>query len=88
MSVKYLTAAAAASKKAMAAGKKPDCLLDAWVEEILEAKAYQEGKHEGAERPNLIVREYSDHEMALVLLSFIFASQGELSVRGKERARS
>lgn len=60
----------------MAAGGVADCLLDAWVEEILAAKAYEEGKDSGMERPNLILREYSDHEMALVLLSFIFASQG------------
>ena len=61
----------------MAAGKVADCLLDAWVEEILAAKAYRDrGDDEGVERPNLIVREYTDHEMALVLLSFIFASQG------------
>lgn len=65
----------------MAAGKSADCLLDAWVEEILAAKDYAEGKDETAERPRLMVREYSDHEMALVLLSFIFASQGESFVR-------
>lgn len=76
VTVKYLTKAAGDSKAAMAAGKVADCLLDAWVEEILAAKAYEEGKHTGAERPNLIVREYTNHEMALVLLSFIFASQG------------
>ena len=46
----------------MAAGKEPDCLLDEWVEEI----------HAGK------VRKYDNKEMALVLLSFIFASQGTL----------
>jgi len=61
VTVKYLSKAAAASKKAVAAGKEPDCLLDEWVEEI----------HAGK------VRKYDDKEMALVLLSFIFASQGE-----------
>lgn len=76
--VKYLAVAAAESKKGMAAGKVADCLLDAWVEEILASKAYESGV-EGAERPSLILREYSDHEMALVLLSFIFASQDAMS---------
>ena len=61
----------------MAAGGVADCLLDAWVEEILAAKTYREANDESAERPNLILREYSNHEMALVLLSFIFASQGQ-----------
>lgn len=82
--VGYLADAAAASKEAIAGGKEPDCLLDAWVAEILQAKAWRE-RSEGddtAERPNLILREYSNHEMALVLLSFIFASQGELSRPG------
>lgn len=82
--VGYLADAAAASKEAIAGGKEPDCLLDAWVAEILQAKAWRE-RSEGddtAERPNLILREYSNHEMALVLLSFIFASQGEPSRPG------
>ncbi|GAA5901638.1 uncharacterized protein JCM6883_000347 [Sporobolomyces salmoneus] len=63
VTVKYLSRAAAASKKAVAAGKEPDCLLDEWVEEI----------HAGK------VRKYDDKEMALVLLSFIFASQDAMS---------
>lgn len=63
VAVKHLSNAAAASKKAMAQGKEADCLLDAWVEQILAKK----------------VREYTDKEMALVLLSFIFASQGASS---------
>ncbi|TNY20659.1 cytochrome P450 [Rhodotorula diobovata] len=63
VAVKHLSNAAAASKKAMAAGKEADCLLDAWVEQILANK----------------VREYTDKEMALVLLSFIFASQDAMS---------
>jgi hypothetical protein len=60
IAVKHLKQAAADSKKAMRAGKEPDCLLDEWVQEIIAKK----------------VREYTDKEMALVLLSFIFASQG------------
>ncbi|BGP45698.1 RNA polymerase C-22 sterol desaturase [Rhodotorula kratochvilovae] len=63
VAVKYLAKAAGDAKKAMAAGKEADCLLDAWVEQILAKK----------------VREYSDKEMALVLLSFIFASQDAMS---------
>lgn len=62
VAVKHLMKAAADSKAAMRKGKEADCLLDQWVEQILEGK----------------VREFSDKEMALVLLSFIFASQGGL----------
>ncbi|BGP67982.1 Cytochrome P450 61 [Rhodotorula toruloides] len=63
VAVKHLSKAAADSKAAMKAGKEADCLLDAWVEQIIAGK----------------VREYSDKEMALVLLSFIFASQDAMS---------
>ncbi|GJN88232.1 hypothetical protein Rhopal_001197-T1 [Rhodotorula paludigena] len=63
VAVKHLAAAAAASKKAMREGKEADCLLDAWVEKIIAKE----------------VREYTDKEMALVLLSFIFASQDAMS---------
>ncbi|KAK4699635.1 hypothetical protein P7C70_g6625, partial [Phenoliferia sp. Uapishka_3] len=77
--VGYLIDAAAESKKQMAAGKEPDCLLDEWVSEILAAKAYRERKDDTIEKPNLILREYTNKEMALVLLSFIFASQDAMS---------
>ncbi|GAA5872505.1 hypothetical protein JCM8547_006932 [Rhodosporidiobolus lusitaniae] len=63
VAVKHLMQAAADSKKAMRAGKEADCLLDEWVQEIIAGK----------------VREYQDKEMALVLLSFIFASQDAMS---------
>lgn len=79
ITVRHLSAAAAASKKNMLAGGEANCLLDHWVNEILAAKRYREGKDQGVERPNLIVREYSDYEMSLVLFSFIFASQDAMS---------
>ena len=64
VAVKHLMKAAADSKVAMRKGKEPDCLLDEWVSQIVEGK----------------VREFTDKEMALVLLSFIFASQGGFSI--------
>ncbi|EJD55264.1 cytochrome P450 sterol C22-desaturase [Auricularia subglabra TFB-10046 SS5] len=68
MAMKYLEAAAASSKKAMAEGKDVECLLDAWVRGLAEARAA--GKQE---------REFTDREMALVVLSFLFASQDAMS---------
>lgn len=64
IAVKHLKQAAADAKKAVRSGKEPDCLLDEWVQEIDKKKA----------------REFTDKEMALVLLSFIFASQGPSSI--------
>ncbi|GAA5990567.1 hypothetical protein JCM10908_003134 [Rhodotorula pacifica] len=63
VAVKHLMKAAADSKLAMRKGKEPECLLDEWVLQIVEGK----------------VREFTDKEMALVLLSFIFASQDAMS---------
>lgn len=63
----------AESKKRMAAGEEPDCLIDAWIKAMIEAKNENSASDEKA----LLNREYSDHEIAMVLLSFLFASQGE-----------
>ncbi|POY76101.1 hypothetical protein BMF94_0824 [Rhodotorula taiwanensis] len=63
VAVKHLMKAAADSKVAMRKGKEADCLLDQWVEQQIEGK----------------VRDFTDKEMALVLLSFIFASQDAMS---------
>lgn len=74
VAVKHLTNAAAAAKARMATGAQANCLLDAWVESMILTKKFEDGK---GERPKVMVREHGNHEMALVLLSFIFASQGE-----------
>lgn len=72
--MKYLMRASAAAKIRMADfDNEPECLLDAWVRAMLLAKA---GKSEEAE---LLSREYSDKEIGLVILSFLFASQDAMS---------
>lgn len=58
----------------MAAGEEPDCLIDAWIKAMIEAKNANETSANGEKA--LLNREYSDHEIAMVLLSFLFASQG------------
>jgi C-22 sterol desaturase len=62
----WLELAANRSKKAMAAGTEPECMLDEWVQ-ILNDPLYK-GR-----------RDYSDLEMAMVLFSFLFASQDAMS---------
>lgn len=59
----------------MAAGEEPDCLIDAWIKAMIEARNDNETGANGEKA--LLNREYSDHEIAMVLLSFLFASQGE-----------
>ena len=62
----WLELAAYRSKEAMAQGKEPTCMLDEWVT-LLNDPAYK-GR-----------REFSDREMAMVLFSFMFASQDAMS---------
>ncbi|KAJ7022074.1 cytochrome P450 sterol C22-desaturase [Mycena alexandri] len=62
----WLELAAFNSKKEMATGAEPSCLLDRWVQ-TLNDPAYK-GR-----------REFSDHEMAMVVFSFLFASQDAMS---------
>ncbi|EAU92626.1 C-22 sterol desaturase [Coprinopsis cinerea okayama7 len=64
--MQWLELAASRSKIAMAEGKEPECMLDEWVT-ILADPNYKGRK------------EFSDREMALVLLSFLFASQDAMS---------
>lgn len=66
VAMKWLELAAKNSKLSMAAGNEPECMLDAWVKELADP-AYK-GR-----------REFSDREMAMVLFSFLFASQDAMS---------
>ncbi|KAG6866241.1 hypothetical protein C0991_006828 [Blastosporella zonata] len=64
--LRWLELAAKRSKEAMASGAEPECMLDEWVQ-ILNDPSYK-GK-----------RDFSDLEMAMVLFSFLFASQDAMS---------
>lgn len=66
VAIRWLEHAAAESKKAMASGAGPQCMLDEWVCTL------RDPEYKGR-------REFSDHEMALTLLSFLFASQDAMS---------
>jgi len=74
----------AESKKRMSQpGAEPECLLDAWIKEMVDARRWQEDKDAGkataGEGKPLLVREYSDNEIGMVLLSFLFASQDAMT---------
>nr|BED42916.1 cytochrome P450 monooxygenase [Trametes versicolor] len=64
--LKHLENAAALSKKAMAAGKEPECMLGHWV------RSMEEPTYKGR-------KDFSDLEMAMVVFSFLFASQDAMS---------
>lgn len=63
---KWLEMAAAKSKIAIAEGAEPECMLEQWVKE-LQAPGYKGRK------------DFSDREMAMVIFSFLFASQDAMS---------
>ncbi|KIK99946.1 hypothetical protein PAXRUDRAFT_822218 [Paxillus rubicundulus Ve08.2h10] len=63
---KWLELAAARAKVAIAEGAEPECMLDEWVKEM-QAPGYKGRK------------DFSDREMAMVVFSFLFASQDAMS---------
>lgn len=71
--MRFLEDACAKSKEYVAAGGEVHCMIDAWVKDVLDAKA--KAATEGSKAP----REFSNREMALVVLSFLFASQDAMS---------
>ena len=69
VAMRWLEDAARKSKIAMQQGKEVECLIDAWVMETMTMDDAN-GKNK---------RDFSDHEMAQVVLSFLFASQDAMS---------
>lgn len=64
--IAWLELAAKNSKISMAAGHEPECMLDSWVEDL------SDPSYKGR-------KDFSDREMAMVLFSFLFASQDAMS---------
>lgn len=69
---------AAASKRNMAAGGKPTCIIDRWISSMLESQRYRDNNATGladAEKPAVLLRESTDFEIAQTMFTFLFASQ-------------
>jgi sterol 22-desaturase len=72
------TKCAAASKVHMAAGGKPTCIIDRWISSMIESKRYRDDVAAGiedVEKPSVLLREFSDFEIAQTMFTFLFASQ-------------
>jgi C-22 sterol desaturase len=70
--------AAAASRRHMATGGKPTCIVDRWISIMMESSEYQTQVAAGnkdLQKPAIILREFFDYEIAQVLFTFLFASQ-------------
>lgn len=60
------------SKKRMADGGEPECLVDEWVCEMIRS---QKAAEAGEEAESKGIRWFSDREIAMTVFSFLFASQ-------------
>lgn len=77
VAMKYLTSAAEKSAAHMAAGGEPQCLIDRWAQEIIAMKSDTTKSESAAGKATKT--DFSAHEIAQVVLSFLFASQDAMS---------
>ncbi|RMZ71921.1 cytochrome p450 61 [Pyrenophora seminiperda CCB06] len=75
---------AAKSKVRMAAGGKKECILDFWVDNMIESEKYRKRVEAGekvddSEKPATVIRWFSDLEISMTIFTFLFASQDATS---------
>lgn len=69
---------AAKAKIRMRAGGKIECIMDAWIKNMIVSEEYRkkdgiEGLQE--EKPDILIRWFSDIEISMTVFTFLFASQ-------------
>ncbi|WFD30116.1 sterol 22-desaturase [Malassezia sp. CBS 17886] len=79
MAMKWFEHTAAESKKRMAAGEAVTCLTDAWVKAMVDAREDRENSDLADDQRRVLLRDFSNREIGMVLLSFLFASQDAMS---------
>ena len=75
---------AAKSKVRIAAGGQITCIMDAWIKSMHDSALYRERIAKGvnvedAEKPAIVLRDFSDFEIAMTIFTFLFASQDATS---------
>jgi len=75
---------AAKAKIRLAAGGDNRCILDFWVSSMMESEKYRQRVAGGekvpdAEKPSMLIRDFSNFEIAMTLFTFLFASQDATS---------
>jgi C-22 sterol desaturase len=75
---------AAKSKVRMEAGGTVECILDRWVMSMIKSEAYRQKIAQGievpqAEKPDMLIRAFSDLEISMTIFTFLFASQDATS---------
>lgn len=71
---------AAKCKARMAAGGEVTCIMDAWVKNMQDSERWNQKVAKGIplsqdEKPNPLVRQFSDYEISQTIFTFLFASQ-------------
>ena len=84
MTMDELAKCAAKAKVRMAAGGEITCTMDAWIRDMIDSKNWREAEEkglptEGLVKPTVLIREFTDMEIARVLFTFLFASQDATS---------
>lgn len=74
----------AKSRVRLAAGGDVTCILDGWIKQIMESAAYREKVAKGIdvpqeEKPSIVIRDFTDYEIAQTIFTFLFASQDATS---------
>jgi len=75
---------AAKSKVRMAAGGTPNCIMDAWIQQMQLSAKYRERiakgeKVDDSEKPAHVLRDFTDFEISQTIFTFLFASQDATS---------
>jgi sterol 22-desaturase len=83
MVLSEFTKCAAKSKVRMAAGGESSCIMDAWIVQIQASQRWREAQEKGTsdeiEKPQPLLREFTDYEIAQTVFTFLFASQDATS---------
>jgi C-22 sterol desaturase len=72
------------SKVRMAAGGEISCIMDGWVKQMIDSKRWRELEAKGQvpedmEKPNPLLRDFTDYEISQTVFTFLFASQDATS---------
>ncbi|KAI9892863.1 MAG: RNA polymerase C-22 sterol desaturase [Vezdaea aestivalis] len=72
---------AAKAKVRMAAGGEVTCIMDAWIKSMQKSARYREkiSKGEDADKPSVLLRDFTDFEISQTIFTFLFASQDATS---------
>ncbi|KAK5175423.1 RNA polymerase C-22 sterol desaturase [Saxophila tyrrhenica] len=80
----FSACAAKAKVRMRQKGAEPECIMDRWVMQMFESERYRERIAKGeqvpqSEKPTQLLRMFSDYEISMTVMTFLFASQDATS---------